>query len=293
MKLCALTIFLVVLTACTKEVGYRYDFPGDAIAVSARIDPAEGVRAFVTRGVPPQGKFNVSELALPDARVEVVREDGNRFRAAFKAGAEFVAAPDTAIVAGWRYRLEVSHPDYPPVVSEWVTVPPAITNATVTRTNGRDPDSNEEVSVLSFTATDAAGPDYYLIEVYPMGYPTYQFQNRFAAAFNTEFCEFYNYHPSTGVFFPDRCFDGEAWSFTMAVTDREFLTAGNSLAYGDFLFVIRHLDATYWSFLQDRVNLDDIRGSILEASAPSTANVTGGYGVFLASNSFVRVFSVN
>ena len=285
--------FLLTLAACTKEFDYRYDFPGDAIAVSARIDPAEGVRAFVTRGVPPQGTFDVAGLALPTARVEVVREDGIRLTAGFLEGAAFYVPPDTAIVAGRRYRLEVSHPDYPPVVSEWVTIPPAITNATVTRTDGRDSDSNEEVSVLSFSATDPAGPNYYLIEVYPAGYPTYQFQNRFAAAFNTEFCEFYNYHPSTGVFFPDRCFDGEAWSFTMAVTDREFLTAGNSLAYGDFLFVIRHLDATYWSFLQDRVNLDDIRGSILEASAPSTANVTGGYGVFLASNSFVRVFSVN
>ena len=293
MKLWSLTILLVVLTACTKEVGYRYDFPGDAIAVSARIDPAEGVRAFVTRGVPPQGKFNVPELALPDARVEVVREDGVRFRADFKAGAEFVVAPDSAIVADRRYRLEVSNPDYPPLTSEWVTIPPPIANAAIRRSNGLDPDSNEEVSVLTFSATDAAGPDYYLIEVYPVGYPTYQFQNRFDAAFNAEFCELYNYHPQTGVFFPDLCFDGEEWQFTMTVTDKEYLNQFSSVVYSDFVFVLRHLDATYWSYLMDRINLEDIRGTILEASAPSTGNVTGGYGVFLASNSFVRVFSVD
>ena len=71
MSLPHVLLFVFILTACTREVGYRYDFPGGAPAVSARIDPAEGLRAFVTRGVPPQGTYNVPDLAMPDARVEV------------------------------------------------------------------------------------------------------------------------------------------------------------------------------------------------------------------------------
>ena len=292
MKLWFLTLIALCVASCTKEVGYRYDFPGDAIAVSARIDPAEGVVAFVTRGVPPQGSFNIPDLALPNAEVEVVREDGIRLAADFVEGAEFFLPPDTAIVAGRRYRLEVSHPDYPPVTSEWVTIPAAIPEAMVSRSDGLDPDSNDELSILSFTATDPVGSNYYLIEVYPAGYPTSQFQNRFDAAFSAEFCEFYNYHPATGVFFPDLCFEGGKWELTMAVTDKEFLFQSSPIAYSDFVFVIRHLDGTYWSHLQDRLNLNDIRGTILEASAPSTSNVMGRYGVFLALNSFVRVLPV-
>ncbi len=281
-----------LLTACTKEVDYNYDFPGDAIAVVARIDPAEGVTAYVTRGVPPQGTFDLPELTLPDARVEVVTEEGTRLRADFVSGAEFRYPVDSAITAGRRYRLEVTHPDYPPVVSEWVTIPSVIPDVVIERRGATDPFSGNEVSELSFTGLDSTGTDYYLVESYPAGSYRAHFQVRLNADFDTEFCELYNYHLPYGIFFPDLCFNGEDWSFTLAVDEKEFLGGNSPVVYDQFVFAVRHIDATYWSYQLDRLNLDDIRGSILEAISPSTSNVIGGYGVFLASNSIVRLFPV-
>ena len=78
----------------------------------------------------------------------------------------------------------------------------------------------------------------------------------------------------------------------MSVTDKKWINPFSSIIYDEFVFVVRLLEVTYWSFLRDRQNLDDIRGSILEASSPSISNLEGGYGMFLASNSFLRVFPV-
>ncbi len=281
-----------LLTACTKEVDYNYDFPGDAIAVVARIDPAEGVIAYVTRGVPPQGTFNLPELTLPDARVEVMTEEGTRLRANFVSGAEFRYPVDSVITAGRRYRLEVTHPDYPPVVSEWVTVPPAISDVTIERRTRVDQNIGQEVTDLSFTASDPLGSDYYLIEAYPSGSYDFQLQVELKADFDTEFCELYDYHPPNGIFFRDICFDGEKLDFLLTVEGEEFLYPGSPIQYDHFVFAVRHLDPVYWAYQLDNLNLDDIRGSILEAISPSTSNVTGGYGVFLASNSIVRLFPV-
>ena len=283
---------LQFLLACTKEVTYSYDFPGKAIAVVARIDPTEGFTAYVTQGVPPQGSYALEDLIIDDAVVEVVSDDGTRLQAAYEGDARYQAESNSSFESNRRYRLEITHPDYPKVISDWVIIPSPIEAASLERQTRVDNNKNQEVTDLFFSGEDLDGEDFYLVEVYADGGSQPQFQVELSADFDSEFCELYNYHPPNGIFFRDLCFDNESFNFTLTLEENEFQVSGAPFTYDSFVFAIRHLDSTYYNFQLDRLNLDDIRGTILEASSPSTSNLTGGYGVFLASQSFVRRFAV-
>lgn len=283
---------LQFLLGCTKEVTYSYDFPGKAIAVVARIDPTEGFTAYVTQGVPPQGSYEIEDLMIDNAVVEVVRDDGTRLQAAYKGDAQYQTESTSFFESNRRYRLEITHPDYPKVTSDWVDIPLPIEAASLERRTRIDNSKNQEVTDLLFSGRDPDGADFYLVEVYADGGFQPQFQVELSADFDSEFCELYNYHPPNGIFFRDLCFDHASFNFTLTLEENEFQVSGAPFTYNDFVFAIRHLDSTYYNFQLDRLNLDDIRGTILEASSPSTSNLTGGYGVFLASHSFVRRFEV-
>jgi len=288
MKKIALLLLMVSVFGCTKEVTYNYDYPGDAIAVVARIDPASGLQAFVTRSVPPLDEYETSTLLLPDAVVEVINEAGERTIANYLDGAEFEIIQPGLVAAGQRWKLEVSHPDYPTVISNWVTIPAEISDATLVQSFSNDPSSQELVTNIEFSGRDAPGKNFYLVESYPVMPLKAQFQIRVDAVFDSEFCEFYNYHPPNSIFFPDICFDEETLNFRMTPDVKEFQF---SYDYDRYVFAVRHISETYYNFQLDRLNLDDLRGTILEAS-PSITNVTGGFGVFLASNSVERIYLV-
>lgn len=290
-KAITLLSLLPFTIACSKTVELNLPFDGPQIAVIANIDPVEGIRAFVSQTAPPTGEFIFDELRISNATVTVFNEEGTAsVLPLLRPG--FYSLPSFNTEAGQRYRLEVSAAGLDTLRSEWVAIPEAVVapnlEVTITLDERNIRFLRHEVELV-FTGTDPVGETYYLTEAYldiENGIdPSYVF----FADFDTPFCELeeYNY-----PFFPDNCIQDDIFNFQYDPNINVINDEGTErVPLGEIVFALRSIDENYYNYLRDKLSLDGETGAILEAR-PSTTNVTGGVGVFLASNSFLEVVEV-
>jgi hypothetical protein len=284
-------LFLVSLfTACTKTIDLNLPFEGPQISVVASIDAAEGVSAFVSRTAPPTGTHLVDELRLTNATVSVFDEDGNEFTVPHR-GLGFYELSSLVVEQGKQYRLAVSSAGLETLRSDWVRIPKAVIepNLEVLITL----DTLQSIFLfhtveLLFNGADPSGDTYYLIDVYPDIVNHRTLIYTFLADFDARFCEVAFFQ---SPFFPDNCIQESTFSFEYIPRINVFDDAGERVSLERLVFALRSIDETYYNFLRDKLELDGQTGAILEPR-PSTTNVSGGVGVFLASNSFVKVVAV-
>jgi hypothetical protein len=284
-------LFLVSLfTACTKTLDLNLPFEGPQISVVASIDAAEGVSAFVSRTAPPTGTHLVDELRLTNATVSVFDEDGNEFTVPHR-GLGFYELSSLVVEQGKQYRLAVSSAGLETLRSDWVRIPKAVIepNLEVLITlDTLQPIFLFHTVELLFNGADPSGDTYYLIDVYPDIVNHRTLIYTFLADFDARFCEVAFFQ---SPFFPDNCIQESTFSFEYIPRINVFDDAGERVSLERLVFALRSIDETYYNFLRDKLALDGQTGVILEPR-PSTTNVSGGVGVFLASNSFVEVVAV-
>jgi hypothetical protein len=283
-------IFIALLSGCTSVIlDTNIPFEGSKISVSARIDPAEGFTAFVNKTAPPTGDQNLNELTLIGAQVTLFSSS-----AMFSVPAQgdgFFSLMDIPIRENDSFRLEITAPLLDTLRSKWVVIPPAIEAPLLEEIIQLDTvfpaPFTENTVELHFSGIDPPGDNKYLIEVTHNARFSSTILFDFFADFDSESCEVFNFN---SIFFPDRCFSNEAWNFKL-VPDLFLITfSGERIEFEDYIFVVRSIDENYFNYQLDRLNLDDVRGIILEPR-PSVTNVTGGEGLFVASNSFRRVLT--
>lgn len=283
--------FLATLfTTCTKTVDLNLPFEGPQISVVASIDPAEGVNAFVSRTAPPTGTHLLDDLRLTNASVSVFDEDGNEFTVPH-SGVGFYESASLVVEQGKRYRLEVSSAGLETLRSDWVRIPKAVLEPSLDFTITLDTRNTLFLShtlEMEFSGTDPSGDTYYLIDAYPDIEDNRTLIYTFLADFDARFCEvaFFN-----NPFFPDNCIQESTFSFEYIPRINVFDDAGERVSLERLVFALRSIDEAYYNYQRDKLELDGQTGVILEPR-PSTTNVTGGVGVFLASNSFVEVIDV-
>jgi hypothetical protein len=257
--------------------------------VGARIDPAEGFIAFVNKTAPPTGDQTLSELALPGAQVILYSSS-----AVFSVPAQgdgFFSLTNIPISENDSFRLEITAPLLDTLRSKWVVIPPAIEAPILEEIIELDtivpaPFTYNRVE-LHFSGIDPSGDNKYLIEVtHNVRFPSLILFD-FFADFDSESCEVFNFN---SIFFPDRCITDEAWNFRLVPDLFLFNFSGQRVEFEDYIFVVRSIDENYFNYQLDRLNLDDIRGIVLEPRT-SVTNVTGGEGLFVASNSFRQVLT--
>jgi hypothetical protein len=284
-------LFLVSLfTACTKTIDLNLPFEGPQISVVASIDAAEGVSAFVSRTAPPTGTHLVDELRLTNATVSVFDEDGNEFTVPHR-GLGFYELASLVVEQGKQYRLEVSSAGLETLRSDWVRIPKAVLEPNLDFTITLDTRNTifpSHTIEMDFSGTDPSGDTYYLIDVYPDIVNHRTLIYTFLADFDARFCEVAFFQ---SPFFPDNCIQESTFSFQYIPQITVFDDAGERVSLERLVFALRSIDETYYNFLRDKLALDGQTGVILEPR-PSTTNVSGGVGVFLASNSFVEVVAV-
>lgn len=284
-------MLLTCFTACSKTVDLNLPFNGPQIAVVAHIDPAEGVRAFVSQTVAPTGEYLIEELKITNASVIVFDEEGNGTSVPqIRPG--FYELPSLVVETGRRYRIEISATSLDTLRSEWVRIPNAVVEPvleSVIMLDERDFGfPNHEID-LFFSGIDPVGDTYYLTEVFLDRVNGIDPGYRFFADFDTRFCESENYNLQ---FFPDNCMQEDTFSYRYDPNINVINDEGTArVSMEEIVFALRSIDETYYSYLRDKLRLDGETGAILEAR-PSTTNVTGGVGVFLASNSFLEVVAV-
>ncbi|WP_245748673.1 DUF4249 family protein [Neolewinella agarilytica] len=264
-------------------------FEGPRISVTARIDPSEGFTAFVNQTAPPTGDQTLSTLTLPEAQVILYSSSEAFF--VNSQGDGFFSLTNIPISESDSFRLEIIAPNLDTLKSKWVIIPPGIEDPFLEEiieldTIVPDPFTYNRVR-LNFSGIDPPGDNKYLIEVtHNVNFSSTLFFD-FFADFDSESCEVFNFN---SIFFPDICFTNEAWEFTLVPDLFLFTFGGQRLEFEDYIFVVRSIDENYFNYQLDRLNLDDLRGIILEPRA-SVTNVTGGEGLFVASNSFRRVLA--
>lgn len=283
-------LFLLFATGCTKPVEYEFENDGPRLGLSAKIDPRSGFEAFLSSSIAPGMSRSLESLWISDATLTLITDGGQAYPVPAVGQGRYLL-PNTAIVDfNERFGVEITHPDFPSVTSDWVSIPAAVISPQLLRTPPNTNDPEMDTWTHTITAGDPEGDTYYYVEVYPTNRPAYQFQLSVNAAFRLEACDYYNYHPPYGIFFSDVCVVGQRFTMDLMpeLNNRAF-DVGEELFYTDYEVALRSISSVYYEFQLDRLNLDREEGTIVEAR-PSAFNIQGGYGFFVASNSFVRRF---
>lgn len=287
-KFYTLLVLSISLSGCTKELDIVIPFEGSKISVSARIDPAEGFIAFVSQTAPTSGIQQLSELSIDGAEVILYSSSDRLFVP--QQGDGLFKLTDILITENDSFRIEITAPSFDTLKSDWVVIPPAIENPVLEEIIELDtllpPPFNNDLVELHFSAIDPPGANRYLIELkHNASQPSTIFFD-FFANFDTESCEVFNYN---SIFFPDKCIQNEAFGFTTIPYLQFFDNNDERITEPiEYVFTVKSIDQNYHNYLLDQLNLDDIRGVILEPRI-STTNVRGGEGLFVASNSFRRI----
>jgi hypothetical protein len=204
----------------------------------------------------------------------------------------FYELASLVVEQGKQYRLEVSSAGLETLRSDWVRIPKAVLEPrldfTITLDTTRNPLLLHHTIELDFNGTDPSGDTYYLLDVYADMVNHRTLIYTFLADFDARFCEVAFFK---NPFFPDNCIQESTFSFEYIPRINVFDDAGERVSLERLVFALRSIDETYYNFLRDKLELDGQTGAILEPR-PSTTNVSGGVGVFLASNSFVEVVAV-
>jgi len=278
----------LLVCSCSREIDYEFDYPGDQIAVSAIIDPSIGLEARLTQTFLPGAYRNQAELWIDDADLRLVSDRGEEFVANALGEGRYTIAKEVIEDFSGQFRLLATHDRLPDITSGWVAVPEAVRQPSLMRTLPDNPGQQSIPSAThTFNAIDPPGNTYFFIEIYPNNVPEHQFQLTAESNIDLEVCEFYNYHPPYGIFFPDVCVTDAAFSISLSSRwNRRVYEFGEELFFEEYSVAIRTIDENYFSLLLDRLNLDSIDGTVVEAR-PSTDNIENGVGVFLGRNSFV------
>jgi hypothetical protein len=290
-KILTLVLVIPFIAACSKTVDLALPFNGPQIAVVAHIDPTGGIRAFVTKTAAPTGEFLIEELQISNATVTVFDEEGNASLVPpLRPG--FYELPSFNAVTAQRYRLEISAAGLDTLRSEWVVIPERVVapdlEVIITLDEPIIGFPNHEAN-LFFSGIDPVGDTYYFTRVFLDREGGIDPGFEFFADFDTRFCEAqqYNY-----FFFPDNCMQEDTFSFQYNPNINVINDQGTErVSMEEVVFALRSIDENYYNYQRDKLRLDGETGAILEAR-PATTNVTGGVGVFLASNSFLEVVEV-
>lgn len=275
----------ITLPACQKEEVFRVDgFDPPVLAISARIDPVSGFEASIVRTLPPteEESFPIEELYVDDAEVTIINQTtGDVFTAENELNGRYSFHDTSAIKFGDCYVLSVLHPDFPAATSAEVCIPAAPQVQRFTTTV--EPYQNTGIGIpkINFSINDRSGPSYYLINV-----ATTELNPRSVSIFSIanidlEFCEYYDSHDPYGIFFTDACFEQKEANFSLyAQIENRFAED----PINEIEVTISTTTYDYFRYLENFLNLDDIRGWIVEPVSSYT-NITNGIGVFAATNS--------
>lgn len=274
---------------CTKLIDYNYEYPGDQLAITAKISPQEGFEAYVYRSARPLGEFLVADLTVPDADVRLYFGDSLVGNVPYLGESRYALLPNFPIPAGSNWRIEVNHPELPDVISEMVVIPQPIVPTQFTTERVTNPASNREEVRFLFSTPDPPGEDFYVFESYPdLVGQNFLFQINYTLDFDFNLCQIYNYHPPEGLFFADVCFDENNLDLDINIDPDVFLVDERDEQYTRFIIRFRRIDVNYWRYFNDKRNLDS--NSTVVEPRPSYTNLIGGFGVFMASNDLIRSF---
>lgn len=276
---------LLLATSCTKTVDYNYEYPGDQLAMVARISPQKGLEVSLYQSLPPRGQFRISDYAIVGATVKLFRRDSLLGVASMDQPGRYRLSSIAGMSAGDEFRLEVVHPDYAPLLSEVVRIPSA---PRIDEFRSRFiTDNGRQRAFLELSLIDPAGPNFYYAEAIPEVPVPRPLQISFFSPYNLDACQGYsNYGLLTG----DVCFDRQKLAFEL---DVDYLRVGSqpeNYMYKNFVLFIRSIDENYFRFLTENRKLEGIT-TIIEAR-PTYSNISGGFGIFLASNDWVKTISV-
>lgn len=161
--------FLLLLSACTRDLDYSPPYEGDKLVVNGCISPTEGVSVKITHSINPVGTYYYRDsLIVKDASV-VLFIDNEKVTELKYSGKGFYSLPDHSNIGLYenrKYKLAVNSPSYGQVETEEICIPPkpVYDNFTIEK-NGYLNINNDECGLLSFSILSPTASDaYFYIE---------------------------------------------------------------------------------------------------------------------------------
>jgi hypothetical protein len=268
---------------CSKERAYLPDNLPTLLFVNAQIDPNLGVNILVSRAVSTSDTVYIRDLLVNDATIELINENGNRINVPFKNdGKYFLDTLGLNIEAGKKYKLETRVLGLPNVESEWVTIPEMVSPDTIgfALDGGFNGDNPTGKGYLQFKPRST--PTNYLLRMSGINDNLPPFRVGFGLEI-TQLCDIYL--RAGDACFDNTCFGGNTTAKCIINADasRYLPITNENLSFKSIEFQFGSVSKEYQEYLFSLEQPEEWENGLVEPK-PTYTNISGGWGVFFASN---------
>ncbi len=291
-KFFILSIIGLLCSQCSKEKLFRLENLPPTLYVVGQVDPSIGIDVLVTRTVSTSDTVNIRDLLVKDAKVILVNENGARFEIPPISDGKYVRdTSGLSLHAGGKYRVEVSAPDLPEVQSLWVIIPEIVLSDTLSFAldggfNGNSPTGK---GFLGFMPQGGINTCYLLRMVGVIdGRP------QIRANFDIEISQLCEVYQRNGdACFDNTCFGANAPAQCLFKADAAFYFPATSEQenFDKMLMRFGIVGTEYRAYLFSLEQPEEWENGLVEPK-PSFSNITGGWGVFFASNTVEKVVAL-
>jgi Domain of unknown function (DUF4249) len=285
-RLISFIFFTIVLfSSCDKTKLFEPNQINEPrIFVKARLDIDSGIAVYLSKTISGGDTFLLENLKIRNATV--ILEDVNGNRTNVPNIGENVHKLDTTglgIVAGRKFKLEVSALGFPNIESDWVEIP---TMAKVSNVSFAPQSAGSDLArgVIRFE-DDAQSEDTYFMKLNGIS-GSYQPGTMDHTFYTLQICDITNQiYADSDVLIKDDCING---SNQAEFSVRSYLYVNiaetqDRLPADAVLISFGKASPTYYDYIFSLIQPEDIEKGLAEPK-PTFTNIKGGFGVFYATN---------
>lgn len=295
-RIILISVFMMVLSSCLEEIEIKSDYDTDLLVLNAFVFN-DKIEASLSRTTDPTKTFYIEDLLIDGAAIEVFSDDGEIGVLSNPVKGHY-GIHGLQLEQDKPYHLKVSADGFPEMISNRFYIQPEILVDSIVV----DPEISfsgnegfEQAGLLIFLKDNFSGRNYYycsLKGVFDDGTEgdvlsgfvgnDYNVCNLRRAHFALPGLEF-----STRVnFFPDNCFDGEAFELILgAEIESDSFTSGmiEKKRFEKIRISLGLIDEPFYNYLLEREFFLDDEGNF-EDPFFSVSSVEGGFGRVFTSN---------
>jgi Domain of unknown function (DUF4249) len=277
---------------CEKERVFEPENLPDVLFVNGQIDPNFGADILVTKAVSTSDTVLISSLLLRDAAVFIVQEGGIRRQVPHKKDGRYLLGPaGLDLKAGEKYRIEVSVPGLPEVVSEWVRIPDLIlADSLGLRLDGGLNGNSPTAEGRLVFQDQKTGRDHYYLGFTGQIDPLTPIPNNFSFK-AAQVCEIQSGSGCVG--FDDTCLGSETKAVFQINSDVSIYLPdkGQSFVFQAVTLRFGKSSPEFQEYLSSLAQPEEWENGLIEPK-PTYTNIKDGFGVFFATHTTAKTIKL-
>lgn len=283
--------YLLLAFQCTIDRDFEPENLPDVLHIIGSVDPRLGVDVLVTKAVSTADTVLLNSLYINQADVWLADERGirTRIQRVSNQGRYQVKPDGLEIAVGKKYRIEVSAPNLPSAISDWVTMPDTVAVDSLHfaldgNMNGSAPVASGYMAIQDL---NRAASGHYIAKLFGK-----YAHNAFWVPHS--FLNIQSYQPCTtwsglvSQTFNSTCFQEGKGRFSISADAATYSPAEKKeIPFSAFLFRFGKTSIEFYEYVKVLEQPEEWDNAFINPQ-PSYTNIKGGWGVFYATNTVER-----